>query len=161
MFDIGFTEILIVLVVALIVIGPERMPEVARKIGQFIGKTKHFINSVKENSEISSAVRELHDSINLEEEKKTVESVSDTLKDDFSQLQQDWEIDEISRPTFGGSEPVTSTDTQFSKAPQQPVLPSSEQDKKPAKPTEAPSEEKAVKVDTPPEKEPAPQQEKA
>ncbi|MBN2607344.1 Sec-independent protein translocase protein TatB [Hydrogenovibrio sp. JE_KL2] len=164
MFDIGFTEILLVLVVALIVIGPERMPEVARKIGQFIGKTKRFINSVKEDSEISSAVRELHDSINLDEEKKAIESVSDSLHDDFSQLQQDWEVEEISRPTFGGSEPVTSTESQFNKAPQQPVLPSAEPDKtatKPAATDKAASEEKAVKTDTPAEKEPAPQQEKA
>lgn len=161
MFDIGFTEILLVLVVALIVIGPERMPEVARKIGQFIGKTKRFINSVKEDSEISSAVRELHDSINLDEEKKTIESVSEGLHDDFTQLQQDWDIDEVSRPTFGGTEPVNSTESQFNKAPQQPVLPNAEQEKKTAKQTDSANEEKTAQTDASSEKSPAPQQEKA
>jgi len=44
MFDIGFLEIIVILVITLMVIGPERMPEVARKMGQFIGKTRRFIN---------------------------------------------------------------------------------------------------------------------
>ena len=46
MFDIGFLEILVILIIALMVIGPARMPEVARKIGAFTGKTKRFINSM-------------------------------------------------------------------------------------------------------------------
>lgn len=133
MFDIGFLEIVVVLVVALIVIGPERMPEVARKIGQFMGKTKRFINTMKEDSEITSAVRELQDSINLEEEKKQLESVSDELQDDFNKMQDDWGIEEeISRPTFGGEAPAEYTGSQFNQAPQQPVVPEESVETKPA-----------------------------
>lgn len=124
MFDIGFLEILVVLIIALIVIGPERMPEVARKIGQFTSKVKRFVNSMKEDSEITSAVRELQDSMNIEDEKRHLEEVTDSLQDDFSQMQEEWGIDEeISRPTFGGSEPAPHTGTQFNKAPAQPELP--------------------------------------
>lgn len=151
MFDIGFMEILVVLIVALIVIGPERMPEVARKIGQFMGKTKRFINSMKEDSEISSAMREIHEAVNLDEEKKQLESVTEDLHDDFSQMHQEWGIeDEISRPTFGGEEPASYTDSQFNKAPQQPVLPDSDQDKKDTKTSDSTntSEEPSVKTDS-------------
>ncbi|WP_024851979.1 Sec-independent protein translocase protein TatB [Hydrogenovibrio kuenenii] len=156
MFDIGFMEILVVLIVALIVIGPERMPEVARKIGQFMGKTKRFINSMKEDSEISSAMREIHEAVNLDEEKKQLESVTEELQDDFSQMHQEWGIEEeISRPTFGGEEPASYTDSQFNKAPQQPALPDSDQSKKETKTsdTTSSSEKSSVQTDSTPSKE--------
>ena len=69
MFDIGFLELFIVMVIALMVIGPERMPEVARKVGKAIGKVKSFIDNMKENSELSSTIKEMKESINMEEEK--------------------------------------------------------------------------------------------
>lgn len=122
MFDIGFLEIIVILVITLIVIGPERMPEVARKIGQFIGKTKRFINSVKDNSEISETVRELQHSINIEEERRQIESVSHSLKNDLSQLQEDYGIDEIARP-FGQDPNQPVEGSQYNRAPAQPVLP--------------------------------------
>lgn len=127
MFDIGFLEIIVILVITLIVIGPERMPEVARKIGQFIGKTKRFINSVKDNSEISETVRELQHSMNLEEERKKIESVTHDLQDDLTHMQDDFGIDELSRP-FGQDPNQTAEGSQFNKAPTQPVLPGSQDD---------------------------------
>ncbi|AZR81220.1 Sec-independent protein translocase protein TatB [Thiomicrospira sp. S5] len=128
MFDIGFLEIIVILVITLIVIGPERMPEVARKIGQFVGKTKRFINSVKDNSEISETVRELQHSINLEEERKQIESVSHSLQDDLTNMQDEFGIDELSRP-FGNDPNQPAEGSQFNKAPAQPVLPGSQDDK--------------------------------
>jgi sec-independent protein translocase protein TatB len=47
MFDIGFWELVVIGVVALIVIGPERLPGVARTAGLWVGKAKHFVFSVK------------------------------------------------------------------------------------------------------------------
>ena len=47
MFDIGFWELVVIGVVALIVIGPERLPGVARTAGLWVGKAKHFLFSVK------------------------------------------------------------------------------------------------------------------
>lgn len=127
MFDIGFLEIIVIMVIALIVIGPERMPEVARKIGQFMGKTKRFINSMKENSEITETVRDLQHSMNLDEEKKHLEGVRETLHDDFSKIQDEFGIDqEISRP-FNSEEPTAFSGTQFNKAPAQPKLPTNEE----------------------------------
>lgn len=47
MFDIGFSEILVIGVVALIVIGPERLPKVARTVGILLGRMQRYVNDVK------------------------------------------------------------------------------------------------------------------
>lgn len=47
MFDVGFTEILLIGVVALVVIGPERLPDVARNVGRYVGKLQRFVTGVK------------------------------------------------------------------------------------------------------------------
>jgi len=52
MFDVGFWEILFILVLALVVIGPERLPGAARKAGFFIGKARRYIEGVR--SEVES-----------------------------------------------------------------------------------------------------------
>jgi sec-independent protein translocase protein TatB len=55
MFDIGFTELLIIGVVALIVIGPERLPKVARTAGHLYGRMQRYVSSVK--SDISHEIQ--------------------------------------------------------------------------------------------------------
>ncbi len=47
MFDIGFWEIIMVGVVALLVIGPKELPTMMRTVGGWMGKTRHFVNAVK------------------------------------------------------------------------------------------------------------------
>jgi sec-independent protein translocase protein TatB len=47
MFDIGFSEIVVIAVVALIVIGPERLPKTARTLGHLFGRLQRYVNDVK------------------------------------------------------------------------------------------------------------------
>jgi len=47
MFDIGFTEIFVIGVVALIVIGPERLPRVAKTVGHLFGRMQRYVSEVK------------------------------------------------------------------------------------------------------------------
>ena len=47
MFDIGFGEIFVIALVALIVIGPERLPKVARTLGHLLGRMQRYVNDVK------------------------------------------------------------------------------------------------------------------
>ena len=47
MFDVGFSELMVVAVVALIVIGPERLPRVARTMGHLFGRLQRYVNDVK------------------------------------------------------------------------------------------------------------------
>jgi sec-independent protein translocase protein TatB len=47
MFDIGFSEIVVIAVVALIVIGPERLPKTARTLGHLFGRLQRYVSEVK------------------------------------------------------------------------------------------------------------------
>ena len=47
MFDVGFSELLVIALVALIVIGPERLPRVARTLGALLGRAQRYVNDVK------------------------------------------------------------------------------------------------------------------
>jgi sec-independent protein translocase protein TatB len=47
MFDVGFSEILVIAVVALVVVGPERLPKVARTLGHMVGRLQRYVNEVK------------------------------------------------------------------------------------------------------------------
>ncbi len=47
MFDIGFSELIVIAVVALVVIGPERLPKVARTAGHLLGRMQRYVNDVK------------------------------------------------------------------------------------------------------------------
>lgn len=81
MFDIGFSELLMVGLVALIVIGPERLPTAARTIGLLLGRVKRGINSVREEVEREIGADQIKLQLRNEEilarERKLLE---DTLK---------------------------------------------------------------------------------
>ncbi len=59
MFDVGFFELLLIGVVALLVVGPERLPKIARTAGLWLGKGRRFINSVKSDIEQELKTEEL------------------------------------------------------------------------------------------------------
>ena len=71
MFDIGFSEILVIAVVALIVIGPERLPGVARTLGHLFGRMQRYVNDVKADIQ-----REME----LDELKKLRKDVEDSAR---------------------------------------------------------------------------------
>ena len=71
MFDVGFSEIFVIALVALIVIGPERLPKVARTLGHLFGRMQRYVNDVK--ADIS---REME----LEELRKLQASVQDAAR---------------------------------------------------------------------------------
>jgi sec-independent protein translocase protein TatB len=66
MFDIGFTELMVIGVIALIVIGPERLPRVARTVGHLAGRLQRYVSDVKAdiNREIElDELRKMRDSM--------------------------------------------------------------------------------------------------
>src|ERR687892_679759 len=66
MFDIGFTELLLIGVVALIVIGPEKLPRMARTVGHLAGRLQRYVADVKAdiNREIElDELRKMRDSM--------------------------------------------------------------------------------------------------
>ena len=81
MFDIGFSELLMVGLVALIVIGPERLPTVARTAGLLLGRLKRGLGSIREEVEREIGADEIRLQLRNEDilarERKLLE---DTLK---------------------------------------------------------------------------------
>ena len=67
MFDFGFWELILVMVVALLVVGPERLPGVARQAGMWIGKAKRFVNSVRSDIEREIRSDELKNMLNQQQ----------------------------------------------------------------------------------------------
>ncbi|RLW71442.1 MAG: twin arginine-targeting protein translocase TatB, partial [gamma proteobacterium symbiont of Stewartia floridana] len=61
MFDVGFWELTIIALVALIVIGPERLPKVARTAGHWLGRGRRFIANVKADIDQEIKAEELKD----------------------------------------------------------------------------------------------------
>lgn len=59
MFEISFSEILVIMVVALVVIGPERLPQVARTLGRLWGKLQRYANQIKQEVNTSMEIEEL------------------------------------------------------------------------------------------------------
>jgi sec-independent protein translocase protein TatB len=59
MFDIGFWELTLIAVVALLVIGPERLPKVARTVGLWTGRMRGFVMSVKADIDREMRAEEL------------------------------------------------------------------------------------------------------
>jgi len=47
MFDIGFSEIMVIAVVALVVLGPEKLPKTARTLGHLFGRLQRYVSDVK------------------------------------------------------------------------------------------------------------------
>lgn len=80
MFDFGFSELLLVGVIALIVLGPERLPKVARTAGQIIGKMQRLVANVKQ--ELSTQV-ELEE---LRQAKQQLESAAKQLRHDIKEV---------------------------------------------------------------------------
>ncbi len=85
MFDIGFSEMFMVLVIALIVIGPERLPAVAKKMGRFVGKAKRTFENVKREVQSEFETEELNKRLAenniLKDTKEAVSDISGDLKD--------------------------------------------------------------------------------
>ena len=79
MFDIGFWELLLISIVALLVIGPSRLPEVARTVGLWVGRAQRMVQSVK--SDIQRELENEHLKNVLEEQKKEIDDLSQTIMD--------------------------------------------------------------------------------
>lgn len=77
MFDIGFWELGLIGLVSLLVIGPEKLPKVARIAGFWVGKTRHMVASVKE--EIKEELKEEELRQLLKEQQAKIDSMSNGL----------------------------------------------------------------------------------
>lgn len=78
MFDIGFSELLVVFVVALIILGPERLPTAAKTAGLWIRKIRRSINSVQ---------REINAQLDQEELQRKIEQTNQRILQESKDIQ--------------------------------------------------------------------------
>jgi len=107
MFDIGFSELLLIGIVALVVIGPERLPKVARTAGHLFGRMQRYVADVKADINREIHVEELH---KLQEEiRSSVNSIEQSVAQELQQgsqaiTEQIHEIVELPRQQAGAAE---------------------------------------------------------
>ncbi|USD67266.1 Sec-independent protein translocase subunit TatB [Vibrio sp. SCSIO 43136] len=87
MFDIGFWELVLISVVGLVVIGPERLPATLRTVSRYINGAKSIANSVKDELEHELKVQDLQDNLR-KVEKKATDAVTPDLKASVDELKQ-------------------------------------------------------------------------
>lgn len=86
MFDIGFSEILLIAVVALIVIGPERLPGVARTLGHLFGRMQRYVNDVKADIQREMDLEELRKlRQDVEDSARSIEESARAMESSFTQ----------------------------------------------------------------------------
>lgn len=87
MFDIGFSEIVLVFIIALIVLGPERLPGLARTAGFWIGKARRMLAEVKSEIEREMQVDEIKRSIREVENAGDIKKLAERVQSINSDVQ--------------------------------------------------------------------------
>lgn len=119
MFDISFTEIMVIAVVALIVVGPERLPKVARTLGHLLGRVRRYVSDVKNDIQREMEVEELnelHSSV-----QDAAHSIENSVREEVSELQAATDIRTTTTPTATSQSEVARDKTSLKKSsPPQP-----------------------------------------
>ena len=121
MFDIGFSEMIVIAIIALVVLGPEKLPRVARTAGHLLGRMQRYVNDVK--SDINREI-ELDELRKLQKEmEKTAQSIQDTVKGEVNAVESEFkQVTDSVQKTF--SDPIADpiSDAFADPAPVQPAI---------------------------------------
>lgn len=91
MFDIGFFELILIGVVALLVIGPERLPMVARKAGMWAGRARRFVGSVKRDIEQEIRAEEYKQLLDDQNLKNPVHEIIEDTRKELTDIRKETE----------------------------------------------------------------------
>src|SRR5688500_16155043 len=103
MFDISFTEIFVIAVVALVVLGPERLPHVARTLGHLFGRAQRYVNDVKNDIQREMELEELKKLKTSVHE--AAHSIENAVQEEIGQLQEYSGVAETKFPTTATAMP--------------------------------------------------------
>lgn len=91
MFDIGFLEIAVILILALLVLGPERLPKAARSLGYWFGKARRYVEGMKAQVEAefdgAELKRALHNQeVQIRELQSKMQNTDADIKNEYNNL---------------------------------------------------------------------------
>ena len=101
MFDIGFSEMIVIALIALLVLGPARLPEVARSAGRWVGKVRRFVENVKRDidqeikDEDLAAFKQMHSELSA-----TRSLLQKSAAETFSSFTRDTDGDDTAGPAL-------------------------------------------------------------
>ena len=84
MFDVGFSELLLCFVVALVVLGPQKLPAVARALGRWTARARGYVRNLSAELERETAGTDLRK--NLDDAARAVRETASGVKDDLRKL---------------------------------------------------------------------------
>ena len=87
MFDIAFSELILVAVISLIVMGPNRIPETVRSVGLWIGRIKQAISSAKRELENEVGMEEIREKLHNEEVLRNINETKEDINQELKQIQ--------------------------------------------------------------------------
>jgi sec-independent protein translocase protein TatB len=106
MFDIGIWELALIGLLALIVLGPNRLPEVARTAGKWVGSLRRFVASVKEDFDQELRTEDLSELRKLQQElSETRQLIQRSSSDALERLQRDVDAESAANTAADSGEP--------------------------------------------------------
>jgi len=100
MFDVGFLELILIGIIGLLVLGPERLPVAARTLGKWLGKAKHMMNQLSsevdkqlEIDELKEQLKEQGEHLNINEDIQQIKTTANAVLKDVNGVK-----------TFGGKD---------------------------------------------------------
>ncbi len=82
MFGLGMPEILMILAIALIVIGPKKLPDLAKTLGRAMGEFKRSAQDFKQSLDVETTVKDMTDIEGITDKKNTDDKTTSVVKDD-------------------------------------------------------------------------------
>ena len=123
MFDIGFSELIVIAIVALVVIGPEKLPKVARTLGLLLGRAQRYVNDVKSDinremqldelkklqTQVTDSARSLEDSVRKEYDntRSVFQSPAQAAVDELAATAR--MVEEAAKPSLDMGPPAPAT----------------------------------------------------
>ncbi len=116
MFGLGFTEILLIAIVALLFIGPDKLPQTMRQIAQGIGKAKKMLDDTKSTIENELRVDDLRQEAlqyrnTIEEGKKELSSFKNIANKELAEVKETTSLSEPSRSLYSEAEKAQKSTT--------------------------------------------------
>ena len=99
MFDIGFTELILVAVIGLLILGPERMPIAVRTVGMWVGKIKRTLGGVQ---------KEIQDELRIDDIRKKADANRKAIEGRMQELQEETELMEAPVVAAGSAAEATN-----------------------------------------------------